>query len=354
MTAPLLTLVDVDGPGAHPALWVEWDPARSARAVADGVRAAERAGFTAAVLDDHPLPDAAPGGAGGRPEGLLRAAFAAPLTGAIGLIPVVHAVYNEPFHVATQLASLDIASAGRGGWIAVADRDPAIAARYGRTPLDDADAELVDVVEAVRRLWDSWEDDAVIRHVPSGRYLDRAKLHYADFRGARFSVKGPAIVPRPTQGQPITIGAAGTRAEVDAVLLQVRDLDAVPAAAAAARDAHPVARVLLRLEVVLDSAGLPAADRLERLDAIAAWSRTGVRYVGDAESLLALLGRLAVDVDGVRFVPADGTVDLDELGRVVLPALRAGGLSVAPRVGDTARRTWGLPHPVNRFLEHAR
>ena len=34
-----------------------------------------------------------------------------------------------------------------------------------------------------RLLWDSWEDDAVIRDVASGRYLDAGKVHYADFRG---------------------------------------------------------------------------------------------------------------------------------------------------------------------------
>ena len=55
----------------------------------------------------------------------------------------------------------------------------------------------------LRRLWDSWEDGAEIRDVTTGRFIDRRKLHYIDFEGRWFSVKGPSITPRPPQGQPI-------------------------------------------------------------------------------------------------------------------------------------------------------
>ncbi|SHW59784.1 Putative FMNH2-utilizing oxygenase [Mycobacteroides abscessus subsp. abscessus] len=55
-------------------------------------------------------------------------------------------------------------------------------------------------MEVVRRLWDSWEDDAEIRDVATGRFIDRDKLHYIDFEGRFFSVKGPSITPRSPQG----------------------------------------------------------------------------------------------------------------------------------------------------------
>ena len=67
--------------------------------------------------------------------------------------------------------------------------------------------EAADAVEVVRRLWDSWEDDAVIRHVASSRYLDRDRLHYIDFTGETYAVKGPAIVPRPPQGQVVVLAS---------------------------------------------------------------------------------------------------------------------------------------------------
>ena len=43
----------------------------------------------------------------------------------------------------------------------------------------------------VRRLWDSWEDDAEIRDAATGRFVDRDKLHYIDFEGRCFRVTGP-------------------------------------------------------------------------------------------------------------------------------------------------------------------
>ena len=63
--------------------------------------------------------------------------------------------------------------------------------------------EAADYVEVLRRLWDSWEDDAEIRDVATGRFIDRDKLHYIDFEGRWFAVKGPSITPRPPQGQPV-------------------------------------------------------------------------------------------------------------------------------------------------------
>ncbi len=81
---------------------------------------------------------------------------------------------------------------------------------FGRRDVGGADLfdEAADAVEVVRRLWDSWEDDAVIRDVATGRYVDRDKLHYIDFAGKYFSVKGPSITPRPPQGQPVVAALA--------------------------------------------------------------------------------------------------------------------------------------------------
>src|SRR5581483_2973424 len=79
-------------------------------------------------------------------------------------------------------------------------------------PVADAAArarESRDGVEVARALWDSWDDDAVIRDVATSRYLDRERLHYIDFTGASFAVKGPAIVPRPPQGQVVVFAPAG-------------------------------------------------------------------------------------------------------------------------------------------------
>lgn len=66
-----------------------------------------------------------------------------------------------------------------------------------------------DAVAVGRALWDSWEDDAAIRDVATGRYPDRTKLHHVDFAGETYTVKGPAIVPRPPPGRPVVLDPDG-------------------------------------------------------------------------------------------------------------------------------------------------
>src|SRR6202007_2159186 len=48
----------------------------------------------------------------------------------------------------------------------------------------------------------------IIRDVSTGRYVDVDKLHYIDFAGKYFSIKGPSITPRPPQGQPVVAALA--------------------------------------------------------------------------------------------------------------------------------------------------
>ncbi|GAA3286752.1 LLM class flavin-dependent oxidoreductase [Dactylosporangium vinaceum] len=176
------------------------------------VRAAEAAGYAFVTFPDDPL-------RGGIEAG-VRAAFLARRTTRIGLAPTLHATTTEPFHLATQLASLDHASLGRAGWVVGATSDPAALATVGRTEVDPA--EVGDVVDVARRLWDSWEDDAIIRDVPTGRFLDPARVHHVHFESPRFSIVGPLITTRPPQGQVVVIGspALGITDRLDVLVVE--------------------------------------------------------------------------------------------------------------------------------------
>jgi alkanesulfonate monooxygenase SsuD/methylene tetrahydromethanopterin reductase-like flavin-dependent oxidoreductase (luciferase family) len=150
------------------------------------------------------------------PDAVLVASRVAPVTRHVGLVPVATTTHTEPFHLSTALATLDHVSHGRAGWQVRVSADPAEAALLGRrAPLgsDDLFAEASDAVDVVRRLWDSWEDDAEIRDTATGRFIDRDKLHYVDFESPHFSVKGPSITPRPPQGQPIVTALAHATAK---------------------------------------------------------------------------------------------------------------------------------------------
>jgi alkanesulfonate monooxygenase SsuD/methylene tetrahydromethanopterin reductase-like flavin-dependent oxidoreductase (luciferase family) len=348
--------VELDGDGAHPAAWRESahppDTLLTAARIVETVRAAERAGFTAATFADSPLPPDHSPNILGRIDAVQRAAFAAPITSSIGLIPVAHAVYSEPFHVGTQLATVDHVSGGRAGWIVGVDADAEIAAEYGRVAVDQsqASADAADAVEVARRLWDTWEDGAVIRDRPTGRYLDRTLVHYTDFVGDSFSVKGPAIIPRPPQGQVVVFAARNDVGKIGADVVLISSAD--EAAAARAEGAR---RVVLEIEVILDSAGRTAADRLAALDAHTVWPATGRRRVsGTSAELVELIAELAsfdgdTAIDGIRLFPAVLDTDLEELGRAVLPELRRRGLFISPIPGQSLRDSLGLERPANRY-----
>jgi alkanesulfonate monooxygenase SsuD/methylene tetrahydromethanopterin reductase-like flavin-dependent oxidoreductase (luciferase family) len=353
-----LIALELDGEGAHPAAWRVSD--RSPAGLLTGahtlerVRAAESAGFHAATFDDGRLLQAQ--GPATRLDAVQRAAFVAPHTRSIALVPVVDVVYTEPFHVATQLASLDYVSGGRAGWIVSAQGTAEEGAAVGRgaVPAAALGDEASDVVEVNRLLWDSWEDDAVIRDVTTGRYLDADRLHYADFRGSTFTVKGPSIIPRPLQGQLPVLAPAGllppdSRQGADAVLVSAPTPDQLLDEARGHGAGGPV---IAELEVILDARGRTAADRLAELDG---WERrTGTlpqraQLAGSAGELVDFLAQLLVSAQGVRLFPVVSAIDVEELGHVVLPRLRALGL-LAPTSPDTTfRELLGLPHAENRF-----
>lgn len=324
--------------------------------LAAAVLAAESAGFHVATFKDAP--------SAGRVNALQRAAFAGPITRTIAVVPEVDAVYTEPFHISTQLASLDYVSGGRAGWIATAAESPESAAAVGRTSVEGAALaeEAAASIEVGRCLWDSWEDDAVIRDVATGRYIDVDKLHYvdfetpADFAGTPYSVKGPSIIPRPLQGQLPVLAAASLVGEglvpanaVDAVLVsaptaellaaEIRDVRARLGAAVA---------VVAELDVVLDARGQEAGARL-----VASTDSGRARFAGSAAGLTELLESLLREADGVRVHPAEVDVDLEELARLVLPELRRRGSLREPIQDGTFRDVLGLGPAQNRYSTSA-
>ena len=224
--------VALDGAGWHPAAWREPDaqpdrlftPAywaglaqQAERGLLDFITIEDGLDLQS---DDRSGPDERTDRVRGRLDAVLIAARVAPVTRHIGLVPTAITTHTEPFHLSKAIATLDYVSGGRAGVrVQVAGRADT-AAHFGRReipPLSlerftDPDVqrlvaahfdEAADYVEVLRRLWDSWEDGAEIRDVATGRFIDRGKLHYTDFEGRWFAVKGPSITPRPPQGQPV-------------------------------------------------------------------------------------------------------------------------------------------------------
>lgn len=299
------------------------------------------------------------------PDALAVLARVAPATRRIGLVPTVTTTHTEPFHVSSAVATLDWVSRGRAGWQVGVSTTEAEARLFGRrpaAPAGDLWHEAGECAEVCARLWDSWEDDAEIRSTATGRFIDRDKLHYVDFEGAAFGVRGPAIVPRPPQGHPVVVidgtaeparDAAARHADVVLVRATTPERtaairDDVRHRAAAHGRAPDALRVLAALTVDLGDAetasepgpasGPPPAGRgtyyrggpVDLADLITQWHRAGA-------------------VDGFHLTPITPARDLERIVNGTVALLQHRSLFRTFYPGGTLREHLGLARPANRY-----
>lgn len=210
--------MNILGFGAHAAAWrAEEVPANAyldAEYYCNIARISERGTLDAIFLADGPAlgGDVAQHPAGRlEPTVLLTAVALA--TQRIGVIATASSTYNDPFNLARRFSSLDHISGGRAAWNVVTNAGDAAAQNFGLAgaPLHvDRYARADEFIDITLKLWDSWEDDAVIGDAASGRFADPAKVHTPNFVGEHFSVKGPLNLPRSPQGRPVLVQAGSS------------------------------------------------------------------------------------------------------------------------------------------------
>ncbi|MFI5892492.1 LLM class flavin-dependent oxidoreductase [Actinoplanes sp. NPDC051513] len=372
--------VALDGTGWHPASWREPDarPAElfTARYWVDLAREAEAGTLDFVTFEDAlglqsdrpDGPDERTDHVRGRLDAILIAARVAPATSHIGLVPTATVTHTEPFHISKALATLDYVSGGRAGWRVQVSGRAHEAAHFGRRVLPVIEAgkinepstravvqelfdEAADYVEVVRRLWDSWEDDAEIRDAATGRFIDRRKLHYINFDGRYFSVKGPSITPRPPQGQPLVTALAHAEipyafANGSADLAYVTPADAAHARKIVAQ--LSTRHIFADLVVFLDP---DAKERLDITDRSVSTSDAAI-FSGTASQLADLLLEWhAAGITGFRLRPGRLPADLQQITRALVPELRRRGVFRDAYESSTLRGLLGLDRPANRFVE---
>jgi FMN-dependent oxidoreductase (nitrilotriacetate monooxygenase family) len=203
----------------------------------------------------------------------------------IGLIGTGSTTYSQPWDLARRFATLDHLSGGRAGWNIVTTIVSLAGANFGQAHPDHADryARADEFVEVVRRLWDSWDSDAVVGDRERGVWADRDKLHAPAFHGRFYSVEGVLPFPRSPQGHPVLVQAGQSAA---GIALAARCAELVfsgpPSLAAAVdfrkrlhtevvaagRDPRDVL-VTPALMITLGGTEKEACDRAERLEALA-------------------------------------------------------------------------------------
>ena len=349
--------IALDGYGWHPQAWrlaSRPEPVTSGRYWAALATTAERGLLDFLTIDDTLMPQPGrreqidPRRLSARADAVMVAARIAPATRHIGLIPVATVTHTEPFHVSKAIATLDYVSHGRAGWqprVSATRHEAALFGRRDTLDVDELFDEAVDAVDVVRRLWDSWEDDAVIREVSSGRYVDREKLHYIDFVGKHFSVKGPSITPRPPQGQPVVAALAHApriyqfaARSADIVFITPTDDDSLRSilgeiGQAGGGDLKVYADVVVSCNGDTDfgsDARVFGGSPTQLVDQLLRWQQLGI--------------------DGARLRPAVNATDLPAIADEVVPLLQdAGRFRTAYHDGETLRTRLGLPVADNRY-----
>ncbi len=192
-----------------------------------------------------------------RIDPLSAVLYLAGVTERIGLIATVNSTYADPYATARATASLDVLTGGRAGINLVTGAEPRAAGNHGRDAHADNEAryDRVDEFAAVlRRLWETWADDAWVADKQSGILLDAAGLRDAEFRGAHLSVSGGLNVARPPQVHP-PIVHAGTSPRSRAFAATQADLALI-----AAPDAAGAAAVRSALRAEAAAAGRDPGD----------------------------------------------------------------------------------------------
>jgi FMN-dependent oxidoreductase (nitrilotriacetate monooxygenase family) len=153
---------------------------------------------------------------GARPIKLDLTAILGGIIGAtsrIGVGATYSTTYYDPFHVARTFATLDHLSGGRAAWNVVTSVNDSEAQNFGLESHLDHDQRYdraEEFLEAVTKLWDSWEPDALVMDRESGEFADPDKVHEIDHKGEYFSVRGPLTVPRTPQGRPVILQAGSS------------------------------------------------------------------------------------------------------------------------------------------------
>lgn len=189
----------------------------------DMARSLDRAGFDAMMLEDsNYLSDIY----GGTLEAELKYTVRGPKNDPLPLIPVLAAAterlgfvatmsssFYQPFLLARLVTTLDHLTGGRVGWNVVTSSSHLAAQNFSMDELPPHDERYLiaeELVEVVKKLWTSWDRDAVVMDRETGTYVDHTKVHTIDHYGKYFSVRGPLNALPPVQDLPPVFQAGGS------------------------------------------------------------------------------------------------------------------------------------------------
>ncbi|MCA9860842.1 MAG: NtaA/DmoA family FMN-dependent monooxygenase [Thermomicrobiales bacterium] len=338
---------------------------------------AERARFDFVLQSDilalHDLePDSFARSVNRWPEPVTLASALAVITSNIGFVVTMSTTFQEPFHVARMIASLDHLSKGRASWNVVTSNDypdgPSF--RLDQRPKPEQRPEQsLEFVNVVKALWDSWDDDAIVFDRENGIYADRSKVHEINHNGTWHTVQGPLNVSRPPQGHPVILTAGGSAdfreraSKMADVLFTAFDTidDGVRFTADVRERAQKNGRqpddvlVMPTFAAIIGETETDAQAKWKDFQRIAPhharFRGTNIEKAGRIGSYRQIADQIeqwweAGAVDGFVYVPLELPVDLQLWADLMAPELQRRGVLPTHYEGSTLRENLGLPRPA--------
>lgn len=258
----------------------------------DLARSLERACFDYIMLEDgHLVPDSYKSS----PDWFLQAAWMVPkgdpmplvpligkATKRLGIVVTLPTSFYPPFIAARLAATLDHITHGRVGLNIVTAHNDRSAQNFGLDAHYEHDLryEMADEwMDVVYRLWNSWEDGAVLADISSGRFADAGKVHPIDFAGRFYKSRGPLNIYAGPQGRPVICQAGGSPAgrsfaakHADTILARFRTIET---AKAFREDIHRLihshgrktsdCKILYMMSAVIEESDEAANNRYQRM-----------------------------------------------------------------------------------------
>ncbi|KAK7519558.1 luciferase-like domain-containing protein [Phyllosticta citriasiana] len=134
----------------------------------------------------------------------------------LGFGVTVATTYEQPYHLARRLSTLDHLTGGRVGWNVVTGYLDAAARNLGMTSQPDHDERYAlaeEFMEVVYKLWQSsWREDAVVLDRKTGVYTEPSRVREINHEGKHFTVPGPHICQPSPQRVPVIMQAGTSKA----------------------------------------------------------------------------------------------------------------------------------------------
>jgi len=186
-------------------------------------RTLERACFDYIMIEDKLMVSETYGGS--RAAGLAGGVMApkhdpAPLavamgmaTAHLGVVATMSTLAYPPFLMARLASTIDSLTRGRFGWNIVTSAEDLAAQNFGldKLPARELRYEMAEeYMEVMGKLFDSWDEDAVVIDREAGIYADHTKIRPIFHEGKFYKVRGPLNTVRSPQGRPVYVQAGAS------------------------------------------------------------------------------------------------------------------------------------------------